>query len=200
MARALERPRVYERLVQHATSGAALGVAFLWGLAEATFFFIVPDVYLGLVALLHWRRGLWATAAAVAGALAGGALMFSLAAANPGALEQFLLRIPGISAPMVQAVAEQIGASGLWALVSGPLGGVPYKIYAVQAGTQHLSLPLFLLVTIPARLERLLPVSLAAGLAGVWLRPRIERQPVWAVGLYALLWVVIYVLYYAALA
>lgn len=199
MARAAVRPRLYEGLVQHAASGTALGLAFLWGFAEATFFFIVPDVYLGLMALFHWRRGLWATGAAVAGAMIGGALMFSLAAANPAALEQFLLRIPGIGAPMVQAVAQQLDTGSLWALVAGPLGGIPYKIYAVQAGAQHLSLPLFLLMTIPARLERLLPVSLGAGLLGAWLRPHLERRALWAVGLYALLWVVIYLLYFTAL-
>jgi len=27
-------------------------VAFLWGLAEATFFFIIPDVFLSFVAML----------------------------------------------------------------------------------------------------------------------------------------------------
>jgi membrane protein YqaA with SNARE-associated domain len=200
MAPTVARPGLYDRLVQHALSGASLGLAFVWGLAEATFFFVVPDVYLGFVALFHWRRGLWATAAALAGAVIGGALMCSLAAARPEALEQFVLRVPGISPPMVQTVADQMRASGLWALVAGPLGGIPYKIYAVQAGGLRLSLPLFLLLTIPARLERLLPVSLGAGLLGTWLRPWIKRYPAIAVAVYVLLWVTIYILYYARLA
>jgi membrane protein YqaA with SNARE-associated domain len=152
------------------------------------------------VALFHWRRGLWAMAMAVAGAVVGGALIYSLAAANAPAMEQFLLRIPGLSPAMVQSVAVQFDEGGLWALVAGPLGGIPYKVYAVEAGARRLSLPLFLLITVPARLERLLPVSLGAGLLGAGLRPRLQRRPGWALILYALLWAVIYALYYAALA
>ena len=30
--------------------------AFVWGLAEATFFFVIPDVFLSFVAILGWPR------------------------------------------------------------------------------------------------------------------------------------------------
>jgi hypothetical protein len=43
----------------------ANAVAFLWGIAEATFFFIVPDVLLSWLALSSHRRGLIACVFAV---------------------------------------------------------------------------------------------------------------------------------------
>jgi membrane protein YqaA with SNARE-associated domain len=71
---------LYVRIRRHCASSAAPLIAFIWGLAEATLFFIVPDVYLGFVALFDWRRALRALAAPIAGAVLGGALMYALAA------------------------------------------------------------------------------------------------------------------------
>ncbi|GEM_PF-3959884 len=47
-------------------------VALAWGFAEATLFFIVPDVWLTLVARERLRTGLIASLYSLAGALAGG--------------------------------------------------------------------------------------------------------------------------------
>ena len=59
-------------------------LALLWGLAEATFFFIVPDVFLSLVAILGGWRTWRHIVAAIFGALLGGALLFQWAKVNPG--------------------------------------------------------------------------------------------------------------------
>jgi len=56
--------------------------AFVWGLAEATFFFVIPDVFLSFVALLDWPRTSKHILAAIAGALLGGALLFHWASAD----------------------------------------------------------------------------------------------------------------------
>jgi hypothetical protein len=123
----------YARFSDHVRSPWSLVIGFLWGLAEATAFFIVPDVYLGLVALFNWKRGLWAMAAAVVGALVGGSVMYSLAMKDLSAVNLFLTRIPLIDAGMVADIANKMQADGLITMVNGPLRGVPYKIYAVQA-------------------------------------------------------------------
>jgi membrane protein YqaA with SNARE-associated domain len=171
-------------------------IAFLWGLAEATLFFIVPDVYLGLVALFNWRRGAWATAAAVAGAMVGGAVMYALAANNSDALAQLLTRVPLVSSNMVSGIGDQMRREGLLAMVTGPLRGIPYKVYAVQAGAQQLPFWLFLLFTISARLERLLPVTCAFSVIGVVFKKIISRRVALVLCAYGLMWLVIYVLYY----
>jgi membrane protein YqaA with SNARE-associated domain len=53
-----------------------MAAAALWGFAEATLFFIVPDVLLSIIAVRRGRRPAWiAMAWTIAGAIAGGALM-----------------------------------------------------------------------------------------------------------------------------
>jgi len=54
---------------------AGILAAFLWGLAEAIFFFVIPDE-LSFVAILDWPRTRKHVLAAVAGALLGGAPLF----------------------------------------------------------------------------------------------------------------------------
>lgn len=46
--------------------------AFAWGLAEATFFFIVPDVFTTRLALQDFKRALISCIFTLAGALLGG--------------------------------------------------------------------------------------------------------------------------------
>ena len=62
---------------------AAQIVAFAWGFAEATLFFIVPDVPLTGVGCRSLRAGLKAMSAALVGALLGGMLMYNAGAAAP---------------------------------------------------------------------------------------------------------------------
>ena len=171
-------------------------IGFLWGFAEATAFFIVPDVYLGLVALFNWKRGVGAMAAAVIGAMAGGSIMYSLGMERLSGMNQFLDQIPLINAGMVSDIAMKMQAEGLVTMVNGPLRGVPYKIYAVQAGGQSLPYLSFLFMTILARVERLLPVTLLAGGLGKWFKAFIEKHTLLVVAIYSLIWGVVYSLYY----
>lgn len=189
-------PSFSDRLSAHSASRSAMAIALLWGLAEATLFFLVPDIYLGLVALFNWRKGLWATTFTVTGAMIGGVIMYALAVQNPDGMMSLLAHIPLINANMVKSVGEQMRSAGLMAMVTGPLQGTPYKVYAVQAGVQRLPIVPFLLLTIPARLERILPVALAGASGGVLFRPFIQRRTQVVVGLYAALWIGIYALYY----
>ena len=186
----------YARFANHADSKWSVIIGFLWGFAEGTAFFIVPDVYLGLVALFNWKRGLWAMVAAVIGAMVGGSVMYNLAMNDLPALNLFLERIPLINAEMVTDIANKMQADGLITMVNGPLRGVPYKIYAVQAGGQSLPYLAFLLMTILARLERLLPVTLLAGGMGKWFKDFIEKHTTFVVGAYVLIWGIVYFLYY----
>jgi hypothetical protein len=190
------RSLLYERLQHHCAANSALGVAFLWGLAEGTWFFVVPDVYIVFVALFCWRRGLLVALSSVAGSMVGGALMYALAAQGGATMAGWLTQVPLISPQMVETVAQRMQADGLRAMVNGPLGGVPYKVYAVQAGRQSLPWLPFLVVTIPARLERLLPVAIAGAISGVRYKKLIRHHTKLALCMYVLLWVGVYVFYY----
>jgi len=169
----------------------------VWGFAEATAFFIVPDVYLGFVALFDWRRGLSAMVAALIGAMLGGSVMYILAMNNPSEINMFLTRVPLIDSALVNDVANQTHTYGLTAVLTGPLKGTPYKIYAAQAGEQSLPFLYFLLMTIPARLERFLPVVLVFGGIGRWFGTFCEKHTKLVMGSYALMWGNIYFVFIA---
>lgn len=175
----------YARISDHTKSAWSIVIALVWGFAEATAFFIVPDVYLGFVALFNWRRGLLATLTALLGAMIGGSVMYALAMNNPTGLEVFLARVPMINAALVNEVAQAVHRDGLAAMILGPFQGTPYKIYAVEAGAQSLPFLDFLLVTIPARLERFVLVVLVLGGAGKRFAAFIEKHTVLVVGGYA---------------
>jgi hypothetical protein len=108
----------------------------------------------------------------------------------------FLTRIPLINVEMVADIANKMQNDGLLTMVNGPLRGVPYKIYAVQAGGQSLPYLSFLLMSILARLERLLPVTLLAGILGKWFRGFFEKRTALVIVAYILIWGIIYFLYY----
>jgi membrane protein YqaA with SNARE-associated domain len=195
MENAKAESRLFARLSAYSAAPLVLAAALLWGLAEATFFFIVPDIGIGLIALLSWRKGLWATALALAGALIGGTIMYALALHNAEAASRFLSHIPLIDAELIRSVGVQMRSSGLVAMISGPLQGTPYKIYAVQAGALKLPFLQFLLLSVPARLERILPVAMACCLAGVAFRGFVQRRAGIVVGCYLALWIAVYAFY-----
>lgn len=185
----------YGRLSDHVHSKWSIPIAFLWGFAEATAFFIVPDVYMGFVALFSWRRGLKAAIATLLGAMLGGSIMYMIGMNNPNGMNRFLTYIPLIDSALVNNVADQTRESGVIAVLTGPVRGMPYKIYAAQAGEQSLSFLAFLFMTIPARLERFIPLVLILGGIGQWFRAFLEKHTLLVMGCYVLMWVLIYILF-----
>lgn len=146
---------------------ALIIIALLWGVAEATLFFIVPDVLLTWIVLGRQRPVPQCYAAALAGALLGGTCMYLWGGSDAAAANAVLLHVPAIDGAMLAAATGSLHEHGLSAMLGGSFAGVPYKIYAVNAAGAGIPLWLFLLYSIPARLLRWL---LAGGLA--WLLRR----------------------------
>lgn len=168
-------------------------VAAFWGLAEATLFFIVPDVLLSAVALRSRRKALELCLWALAGALVGGTLMYLWGARAPEQVWTLLSWVPAVSEPMMTSVSLALLDTGVWATIWGPLSGTPYKLYAALAPSAEISLGLFLLVSIPARLIRFVLLSLvAAWLAERWLTSLSYRQ---RLGWLLSFWVIFYALF-----
>jgi membrane protein YqaA with SNARE-associated domain len=170
-------------------------LALVWGFAEATLFFVVPDVLLTFMALENRRTALVACGAAVVGAVVGGYLMYSISHADADAATAMLDAVPAISPAMIERVRSSLASSGAMALFLGPLTGTPYKIYAAQSGALGLGLPAFLLVSAPARGLRFAALVLGTS----WVST--GRLPPWSLRrkrlLLALLWVVFYAAYFA---
>jgi membrane protein YqaA with SNARE-associated domain len=171
-------------------------LGFFWGLAEATLFFIVPDVLLTLVALFSFRRSARVLTCILLGALVGGTVMFSFGAKEAPEATSAVMQVPFVSAAMFEKTQQSFQHDGIWALTKGPGNGIPYKVYAVQAG-KHSGLLLFLLVSLLARLERFALFWLIAGAIGLVFRKNILRQPKITVAIHACIWVLGYAWYWS---
>jgi membrane protein YqaA with SNARE-associated domain len=179
-----------------ACSRAAALFALVWGFAEATLFFIVPDVWIGFLALFNWRAGLRAAAWAVLGALIGGAVMYGVGAQLERDRSAKLLdAIPAISPAMIEQVEAEMRTHGPVSVLWGPSRGTPYKIYARTAGEQGQPMGEFLLWTVPARGIRFALVAAIAAVGGSLVR-RVTSRASWLVGLYLLAWGVFYAVYF----
>ena len=180
-----------------ASSRAALILAFVWGLAEATFFFIVPDVLLTLIACRKLRPALNATLAALAGALAGGVFMYALGTRRPDTARAFLDHVPAITPALLTRVSGQINESGLLALLLGPLKGIPYKIYAVDWGARRGTFIGFLLISVPARYVRFFLAALAARVIARLIQPLTHNSAVIEISILIAIWTAFYTFYFA---
>jgi membrane protein YqaA with SNARE-associated domain len=180
-----------------AGSRAAPIIGFAWGLAEATLFFIVPDVWIGWVALVARRAAWTVVACTLAGALLGGALTYTVAAATaPATSASILDGVPTVDRDAIQRVSSETEEHGPRSVIYGPLRmGTPYKLYARAAGVQDESLAGFLLWSIPGRLERFLPLTVFAILAGLLLRRSVAARRRTALTLYGAIWVAFYTVY-----
>lgn len=176
---------------------ALMIAAFVWGFAEATLFFIVPDVLLSYIGL---KRGVkpaaQASVIAAVGAAVGGAVMYLWSAHDPAAARAAVLAVPAISVEMVARAAEAMRGDWFMATMLGPLSSTPFKVYAILAphagGT---TLPAFALAGFLARLPRFLIVGCGTALIGKalsrWLS---ERQLTWVlIGA----WVLFYAVFFA---
>jgi membrane protein YqaA with SNARE-associated domain len=141
-------------------------IAALWGFAEATFFFIVPDVFTSRVALTHTpRQAFLACAWAVLGALVGGHVLFLFAQINPTAAATFLAQldwIPGISPPLIAATGDAVRAYGASAFFTSAFSGVPYKLCTLHAGLLDVSYAAFLALSVASRFSRFAAVTALA--------------------------------------
>jgi membrane protein YqaA with SNARE-associated domain len=161
------------------------GIAGAWGFAEATFFFVVPDVWTSSVGLRRPKRALGTTVWALGGAMAGGAATYwwgRKVAANTS--RRALVKVPAVTDVMISEVEQEIAESGAASLLRGPTRGVPYKLYARAAGLQRTSLMAFLAWSVPGRMIRFTVVTAAvSGIAAVVRRrfPGISERRITAV-------------------
>lgn len=188
------RRRFLDRLMGAPGLWAGVG----WGLAEGTFFFLVPDILITLVALFSVKKSFQHTACVLAGSLMAGATMFLLATGGHTWVATAVRQVPFVREQMFERTKRDFEERGVLALMRGPSSGIPYKVYAVQA-PRYTGLWPFLLVSIPARLERFILVWAGFGAAGRLLKKQIAKKPVLALAGHGLFWVGVYAYYWSAI-
>jgi membrane protein YqaA with SNARE-associated domain len=179
-----------------ATGRAVMWIAFVWGFAEATLFFIVPDVLLTWIATRSLRSAMQATLAALAGALIGGAAVVAFAHTSADTARAVLLHIPGINAHLLERVGGQVDELNWLAVLFGPLKGIPYKIYAVEWGRRDGALLPFLLISIPARWVRFALSAVLARVIAYLLGPLTHRRARIETMILAAIWIAFYIFYF----
>jgi hypothetical protein len=173
-----------------------MAAAALWGFAEAALFVIVPDVLLSGIAVRCGRRAaLAATAWTIAGAVAGGALMYRWGLQDAAVATAMLDRLPAIAPAMIDRVNASLRTEGLAAMAIGAFSGVPYKVYAVMAPGAGIGLGAFLVASVPVRALRFVAVALVADGANRLLAARLTARQRHA--LLAAVWLVFYGAYFA---
>lgn len=170
-------------------------VSFLWGFAEGSLFFVVPDVFLSLVAVVAPRRVWRHILSAVLGAICAGILMFGWAAKNPSQAQNVVAKVPFISRQMFDDVRTGYEHHGIFAVFLGPLSGIPYKIYAVEAPGRF-GLAEFASATAPARAWRFLVVCLFSGAAASLLRRKWKKSPTQLARIHGIAWILFYAFYW----
>jgi len=194
-------PPVQPRSVQRGLMAALLGwpgivIAAAWGFAEATLFFIIPDLVLTLAAAFSVRRSLLHVVSAIIGGVLGGLVMFGWASKSPQEANRTVASVPLVRMEMFERVESHFERAGVWGLCLGPTSGIPYKVYAVRAPAHAKALH-FGLVSIPARAERLFITWAQFALLGVVVRrlwPR--RADLVLACVFVVYWLVAYGLYF----
>jgi membrane protein YqaA with SNARE-associated domain len=174
-------------------------LSFAWGFAEGTFFFVVPDVALSLVALVQPRRAWRHVLAALLGGMIAGALLFGRAQRNPGGARSAIARVPLVSAAMLAQVQASYRTHGIGAVFLGPWSGIPYKVYAVEA-PPFLGAAEFVMSAATARALRFLLLWAVFGIVGQWLLQRRGWTIVKIVKAHGAFWVLFYAFYWGMIA
>ncbi|HEX4636906.1 MAG TPA: hypothetical protein VH189_12035 [Rhizomicrobium sp.] len=169
--------------------------AALWGAAEASFFFIVPDVLLTAAALrLGLRRALMLCLVAATSAVLTGVVMWLWAAHDPMMARSAMLRVPAVGPDLLARVHGEFDQGWPRHMLLGAMTGVPYKLYAVEAGSRHISLLHFVPVSVIVRLFRFVLTASLVSAAGTLLR-RLNRpglvKPLWVAT-----WCLVYLIYF----
>jgi membrane protein YqaA with SNARE-associated domain len=178
-----------------ARSPLAVVAAFLWGYAEATRFWLIPDILLGWVGLNRPRSIVPGVVAATFGAVVGGVGMHRRASGERARLAE----IPGINEALLADAHERFASRRWVAVMRAPIDGIPYKVYATESGTAGRPLYELIAWSTAARAWRFLLTAIVAALIGHLFTRSVRRdEGFWLVATVGF-WVTVYVRYFAKL-
>ncbi|GGS10535.1 hypothetical protein GCM10010252_57120 [Streptomyces aureoverticillatus] len=164
----LKDSRTRKRVARTLTSRRGLPLAFAWAFAEALSWPLMPELLLAIACVAVPRRALTLSLSALAGTLAGGVLALQLAASGTN------LPHPLTTDRMRAEAHQELATESASAIRHQPWNGIPFKVYAAEAGQADVPAPDWLAHSALARGSRTLTVGLACGVFG-FLAHRLRR-------------------------
>lgn len=166
-----------------------------WAFAEAVLFFLVADIPISVVAVRYgWGAGAKAALVGAVAAALGGAATYGWAVADAPGAAAAIRALPAIDAALIVDARADFAAHGHVAMLWGSFSGVPYKLYALAAGSDGAALAPFLLLSAIVRLPRFLIVALASSALAHVLSRRIGKRA--QLSLLAVFWTLSYAWYF----
>ncbi|MGW6057951.1 lysophospholipid acyltransferase family protein [Streptomyces sp. NPDC055189] len=149
-----------KRIAAVISSRWGLAAAFAWAFAEALSWPLMPELFLAIACVAVPRRALKLSVTALAGSLAGSLLALQLASAGAQ------LPHPLTTDRMRAEVRAELAAEGATAVRHQPWNGIPFKVYAREAGRADIAPQDWLAQSALSRGSRTLTVGLAFGAFG----------------------------------
>lgn len=158
--------RAYDAWSRFAAGRGGAGLIFAWAFGEATVWPVIPDLALAPLVAVNGRRPWGLLGAAVAGMAFGGTLTSLIASRDPDRATALLRRLPLVRLEWSGAARTRLAADPVRAFALQPWSGIPFKVWAVEAGrlgvAPRVAIPAFVL----ARAARMAAVTaLACGVA-----------------------------------
>ncbi|MEV8360634.1 lysophospholipid acyltransferase family protein [Streptomyces niveus] len=162
-AKPLRDSPVRRRVATVAASRLGLLLAFAWACAEALSWPLMPELLLGVACVAVPRAALRLSFAALAGSLAGGLLALQLANT------ELQLPAPLTTDRMRAEVRQELAAESASAVRHQPWNGIPFKVYAAEAGRADVPAADWFVESAQARGGRTLTVGAAFAVLGLLL-------------------------------
>ncbi|HYN87911.1 MAG TPA: hypothetical protein VER55_05255, partial [Ardenticatenaceae bacterium] len=120
----------YRRWQAFCDSRPAVAIMFLWALAEATVWPVIPDALLVLLAAGARRRYGSILLGAILGSAVGGMLTYLFAYVAPEQATALLPRLPLVQPFMIDRAHALLEQQGALAFLRQPWSGISFKIFA----------------------------------------------------------------------
>ncbi|MET9361505.1 lysophospholipid acyltransferase family protein [Streptomyces sp. NPDC006632] len=156
-AEALRDSPLRRRVAALAASRAGLLLAFAWAFTEALSWPLMPELLLAAVCAAAPRRAVPLALSALAGSLAGSVLALQLA------LSGVHMPAPLTTDRMRTEVRHELSTQGASAVRHQPWDGIPFKVYAAEAGRTGIPTTSWLREAAVPRGSRTLTVGLVFG-------------------------------------
>jgi 1-acyl-sn-glycerol-3-phosphate acyltransferase len=163
-----------------ALSPQAVLAVTAWAFAEAIMWPLVPEVALFALLIAAPVAALWLVPTAVLASMAGGLCALTLGVLGVAP------EPPLVTDRMLAEVTVQVAAEGADAVRHQPLSGIPFKVYAAEAGRAGADPMDFLTAAAQARGTRIAVVGAGCAALGLGLRRRRHLYPAVLLGGYAL--------------